>query len=344
MEFDLAAHWPFSDTALTQLVNDIDNQYGYCDELGLFVTDGVSSTTVEVAIHGDTITVLAETARGGAPEPRATPSDRSEFIRIPVFKEQNTIQPATVQDWVSKANRQYQPKTLEESVAEWLAGHRYDHDLTREWIRIGALKGKITDGQGTELLDIYSAFGVVQPTLDLELDVAGTNVTAKISALRQQIRRNLRGEIMTGVGALCSTGFFDALVEHPLVKDKYLNYAEAQALRRGDDTDYGRVFPHQGVTFLEYDGVVTLAKDRASATTTDLIEDGKAHAFPLGTRDALRTHDGPIDHVGFVNQAGVPIVITQEMRPHGAGIEVQSQSATLSYCTKPACLVELTAS
>lgn len=338
--FNLEQAWPFTDRQLTETINEIPNQYGYIEELGWAPGEGVATTAVEIAKVGSSIRVLPNVERGGPASTKGAPVEKSIFIRIPSFPQTHTVTPADVQDWVEKANRIIKPKTVEQSLAERMESMRWDHDLTLEYQRIGAIKGKLLDGAGNELLDLYDAFDVIQKVVNFELDDDATEVTEKVDEVLSFIRVNLLGEIMTGVDILVDKAFFNALIKHPNVEKFYLGYVNAMMLANPTyKPKYGRIFEFHGVTFREYDGSVTLY----NGTTVPLIGSGEGHAVPVGTRDAFQTYFGPPNNINYVNEAGVEIFMSQDFLKHGAGVELKSESCPLAIFRRPILCVKVTA-
>lgn len=338
--FNLENNWPFTDRHLTQTVNEIPNQYGYIGELGYAPAEGVASTVVEVAKVGSSIRVLPNIQRGGPSATKGAPTEGSIFIRIPSFPQVHTITPQDVQDWVRKANREIQPKTMEESLAERLESMRYDHDLTLEYQRMGAIKGTLLDGNGNELLDLYDAFDVTQKVVDFDLSNNAAVITEKVDEVIAFIRANLLGEIMTGIDIFVDKAFFNALISHPNVEKFYLGYVQAMALANPDyKSKYGRVFEFHGATFREYDAQVSLY----NGSSVPMIANGDGHAIPVGTRDAFQTYFGPPNDIRYVNAEGLEIYMSQEMMKHGAGVELKSESCPLPVFRRPVLCVRVTA-
>lgn len=339
--FDIVKAWPFTERHLTETINEIPNQYGYIEELDYAPGEGVATTAVEIAKVGDSVRVLPQVERGGPSSTKGAPVEDSIFLRIPSFPQVHKIGPADVQDWVQKANREFKPKSLEMSLAERLQSLRFDHDLTLEYQRMGAIKGTLVDGNGKTLLDLFDAFGITQKVVNFALDVSTTKVTEKVDEVISYIRANLLGEIMTGVDILVDKAFFNALVSHPNVEKFYVNYEAAMMLANPDYKPlYGRIFSFHGVTFREYDATVTLY----NGTTVPLIASGTGHALPVGTRDAFQTYFGPPNDIRFVNMEGMEIFMSQEFEKHGAGIELKSESCPLAVYRRPVLLVKVTAS
>lgn len=337
MPFDLTNAWPFTDVTLTETVNEINNTYGLIDELGWSPSEGVSTTAIEIAITGDEIRVLPNMPRGGVSATSTPQTERSEFIGLPFFPVKKTLTAADIQDWVKKAARQIKPKTMEESLAEYMLKRRFEHDQTLEYIRVGALKGLIKDGNGSTLLDIFTAFGVTKKQINFALGTATTNVRAKCAEVIRHIQDNLNGETMTGVEALVDSTFFDALISHAEVEKFYVNWQIAEQAANMSTSRYGRSFYFGNIMWREYNGAVTLY----DGSTDKLIATGFGHATPVGTRDANQTYFGPADSISMANESGVDIYVTQKELDHEEGIEIKTQSAPLSVFRRPKMLVEL---
>lgn len=337
-DFILEEAWPFTSQTLTDMVNDIDNVWGYYQEQDHSPAEEVSTTVIEVATDGNEVVVLPAVERSGPETAARARMEKSEFFKIPSFPVIRTITPSDIQDWLTRANRQRNAKTLEESVSERLMDQRYSHDLTLEYLRVCSHRGILMDGAGVELLNIFQAFGIVQKQINFELGTAATNITEKISELHAHIRHNLRGEVMTHIEVNCDRDFFNAYITHPNTLAYYQNAPQALQLLIEPSTVYGRRFVDQrGLVLQEYDAPVTLE----NGTVTSMIEAGHAQAFPVGTRSASRTYFGPPDNINYANTGGEEIAITQEYLKHGKGVEIRSESCPLPIWRRPALLVDI---
>ena len=202
---------------------------------------------------------------------------------------------------------------------------------------MSSLKGKIYDGNGTLLLDLFQAFDKIQKVINFELNVPATDVKAKCAELASFLRLNLLGERMTGVEILVDRNFFDTLVAHPNVEKFYVNYTAAMALANPTYAQYGRVFPFGGVTFREYDGFATLY----DKSTVPMIDAGEGIGLPVGTMNTSKTFFAPAHDIRAVNSPGLEIYMSEEVLKHGAGIEIKSESCPLPVWNRPELLVKV---
>jgi hypothetical protein len=202
-------------------------------------------------------------------------------------------------------------------------------DLTLEYHRIGAIKGKILDADGTtELMDMYTTFNVTQSTQNFVLGTASTRVKDKIADLVRTIRTKLGGRSFGSVEVLCSATFFDGLTRHATIEKAFELYQQ-NAYARQDPR--GMAFSFAGVTFREYLGGVG---------TTDFIPTGEAYAYPTGVTGLFQTAYAPAPYMETVNTIGLPYYAKQEMMDFNKGVELEAQSNPINFCTLPEAVVK----
>src|SRR5690606_27008676 len=145
-------------------------------------------------------------------------------------------------------------------TARKLLRFRQNHALTREFLRMGSLKGQLYDGQARLLYDFYSVFNIVKKQINFALTTPATDVRAKCDELLDHLEVNLRGESMNGVRVLASRRFFDRLVAHPNVEKFYLNWQAANAL-----SGQVRAFDFGGIVWEPYIAVSTGADGQSKS-------------------------------------------------------------------------------
>ncbi len=335
-------NFPFTALQLSAAVNRIPNNYGLLNALGLFPSSGSISTIVEITFEDGTIRVLPAKERG-AP---ATANDRgprkSFWVEIPHFPMLDLITPLDLQNMLTIVAQTKTPRTLDDEMAKRLFTIRNKHSITLEWIRMGALRGLITDGNGDTLLDVYNFFGVNKTTIDFTLGTATTDIISLCAQLRQSIATNLKGETMTRPEVIVSTSFFNKFTQHPKVEKFWLNWQAASELARAKfdpmGGQLGRTFEFQQILFREYYGMAPVGKP---LTSTPFVPVDYGYAYPAGTQNMFETWNAPAVDIRVANQPGQDIWISPKVLDHGEGVELKSQSNCLALCKRPEALVEV---
>ena len=256
----------------------------------------------------------------------------------------DSIGPRDLQGLVEVLNGQKVNKTFDRELAKHLQKIRLSHAITREFIRLGALKGLVKDGKGRTLIDLFAKFEVTKKVVYFDLDNASASMVDKCDELLAYYADNIRGETMSGVEVLVSSEFFGKFIQHPKVEKYWLQTEAAQALANRPRGRYGRSFEFQNISFQEYRGFMPLRQANGSIVSARAIDAGKGHAYPTGTMNTFRTFDGPIHHIDHVNE--VPeseIFISPKVLDHGEGVELKSQSNALAIAKRPDLLVEVSA-
>lgn len=335
-------NFPYTATGLTNQVNRIPNQYGLIRELGIFSEEGIASTVVEIRIEDGIIKVLSAKERGAAAQEGDREAGSTIFMDVPHFPHKDTITPKDIQDILIVIARSKQPNTLAVEVAKRLNNMRRNHDVTLEYMRMGALKGVIKDGAGTTLRNLFTVFGITKKTVDFVLGTSTTDIIAKCEEVSDHIITHLKGEVSNGVEVQVSSSFFNKLIQHAKVEKYWTNAQQALALanmnRDRTGGNWGRVFDFQNIRFLENKTVFPIGAGEAA------IAAGYGHAYPTGTMDTFNTFFAPPDTLEGANKPGDNIFISPKALDHGKGIELWSESNPLAICKRPEVLVEVSTS
>lgn len=326
-------NYPYTAVDLTEEVMLIPNMYGRIEAMGLMPGEGLVTTFVEVFIEDGVLNLLPARERGTPGTVGRRGLRRSLTFKIPHIPHDDTIKAADLQDRVVIRGGQRVLAGPEDATAKALMNIRRKHAITREFMRMSALKGIIVDGAAATLYDLYNAFGITAKTVDFKLGTATTNIEGKCREVVAHIEDNLLGDTMTGVRALVSGTFFDRLRAHAKVSPLFEGTALSYELSKG----YLREFQLGGVIFEEYRGVAT----DIAGNTQRFIADGEGHAFPVGTMDTFKTYDAPPDHWDYVNAVGPEVFVSPEILKHGKGVELHSESNPLPFCRRPQTLVKL---
>lgn len=333
--------FPYTSSDLTEQVNVFPNQYGMINALNIFPSRGIESTVVEIERVNGKLRVLAAKPRGATGSVAAAERGTKFFAEVPHIPHLDFIGPADIQNQLTGARRMV---TLETKTAQKLAAIRRKHDVTREYMRMQALKGIVKDGDGTTLFDPYTVFGITQKTVDFVLGTATTDIIAKCEEVMDHIQTNISDDTMSGVEVVVSTEFFNKFVQHAKVEKYWVASQNGTLLanmeRQRLGGSWGRVFEFGNIMLREYKGSVPV---KTGAERLVLANEG--HAYPAGTGNSFETVDAPPHHLDAVNSApGDTVFISTEILEHGTGVEMKSQSNPLPLAKRPEVLVKVSTS
>lgn len=328
--FDIFNDDAFSMVSLTKAINEQPYVPGRIGQLGIFAEEGIATTAVSVEFDGSTLTLVPAGERG-APA-AANKSDKRKLINFnTIHLPQRARILADAIQGVRAFGSDSELETVQGVVNRRLGKMRYALDATIEYQRIGALKGQILDANGSTVLeDLFARFGLSQQTHAMVFATATTNIRTKVMEAKRKMEDALGNAMYTGVRALCSPSFFDALTGHAKVESAFVNWQSNEAMR----SDVRAGFLFGGVMFEEYRGTVG---------GVDFIAADTAYLVPEGVQDLFVTHYGPADYVEAANTIGLPYYAKQEVLSMGKGIDLEAQSNPISICTRPRAVVKLTA-
>jgi len=318
--------------SLTQGIQSLPNLYSDLMDEGIFMPEPIATQDFWVEQENGVLNLIPS-APYGAPGSEAKHAKRDAIaFQLIHLIHNDTILPAAIQG--VRAFNSAELNTYAAEMTKRLAAMKKKFDITHEHLLAGAIKGQILDADSTVLVNLFTKFGISEESVDFILGTTTTDVSAKCRYVIRHIEENLKGERMTGVDCKCSPEFFDALISHPLVKEKFLNWS-ASAELRGDPR---KSFPFGGITFREYSAKAT----NAAGSTVRFVGAKKARFYPVGTTDTFKLVQGPADYEETVNTPGQLYYAKQwEVEPgSGRGWKLQGQSHLLPMCCRPAVLVE----
>lgn len=325
----------YSMAELTVAINKLPNNYGLINQLGLFVDRGVTTRTILVEEMNGILSLLPSVAPSGPATMGKIGKRKTRAFVIPHIPHDDVVLPEEVQG-VRAFGSETGTETMANLMALKLQTMKDKHAITLEWMRMKALQGILIDGDTTTTLyNFYTEFSITPKTVDFALDDEDTNVLAKTLEVKRHIETNLKGEMMTGMRALVSPAFYDALTSHVNVEKAFAQY---QALNQNLASDYRRGFNFGGIEWVEYNATASTPDD----VSHDFITSGEGHVFPLGTSNTFRTFYAPADFNETVNTPGLPVYAKQEARKFGRGWDLHTQSNPLPICLRPEVLVKVT--
>lgn len=322
----------FSAVSLTNAVNDIDTLPSMLTDLNLFNLKPINTTTVAIEKKGTALSLVQTGQRGSAPEQRIRDKRTLRNLNVPHLAKEAVVYADQVQS-VRAFGTEGELETVQTVVNGEVAAVNSDIDLTLENLRLGAVKGVITDADGSVIYDLFDEFDVTQlAEFDFALGTATTDVRKKMMQLYRLMSKEVKmGGLGFQVHALCSHEFFDDLISHASTKQAWERWNAGQQLR--ENYAY-QSFGWGNFMFHDYQGT---DDDTSVAVATD-----KAHFFPVGVPNLFQEAYAPADTMEFVNTLGLPRYAIPAMDPSGKGkfMSVEVQANPLPFCTKPRTLIQ----
>lgn len=232
-----------------------------------------------------------------------------------------------------------QTREISTEVAERTGLIMNDLELTWEHMRFGAIQGQVLDADGTVLIDWFEEWDIDAPAeINFSLTTDTTDVRKKCRDLKRAMMKASKGiwTPATRVAALTGDTFFDALLNHPQIKETRLYNAQAASLENIEG--YSSI-ELEGITFINYRGT-----DDGS---TLAIDTNKARFFPINARGAFKVGFSPANEFKpYLNQRAQEYygLILADTSGREAWDRVEIYSYPLFICTRPEMLMSARAS
>ena len=349
---------------LTGDMVNIPNTYGYINQLGLFRAVPTSQTTTLLDITDYGISLLDPVNRDSK-KAESTQDETVRQVAFPLiyFKHIESITPEQIQG-IRQAGTASELETEARVRARRLMKIRATHDITKEFMLMQALKGKVVDTRGTLWADLYQQFGVSKKTVYFDLDNPDADIDNSIDELVEHMEDTaMNGGLTNGEQTivLVDRAFFRKLINHPKVREAYMAQQQVSSYKlltgslktgRADGVSAStNEFPYRDVVFRQYNGKFTDKRNTVHKLIgIEGIEEsvGVGHAFPntamLGeANDLYQISYGPANKMGYVNTLGQDLYVFEYARDRDEGTDFEAHSYMMPICTRPQLLVDVRA-
>lgn len=350
-------------TDWTEEVNEIDNQYGAINAANLFSGQGVSQESIVFDKEITTTTLIPRTDRRGGKQSAGKDRKIQTFsLALPYFNHVDYVTPQDIQGHRMPGTPDA-AETLGNVIATKLEDMRMSVDQTKEFMKMQALKGISIDPDGGVLANMFNEFGVTQTTIDFDLGTDTTDIDLKIAELKRTVAKNAKSGGRVGrIEVMVSPEFFDALVNHPKIREAYLYYQVANNRSDAVRADLARfetwgvvdTFEHKGVLFWSYDAEFNLDDGDQTETTIRGVgqvggigDDGNVkvgYTIVNGMRGLYRGYFGPSNNLSGANSVGQEVFAYQYRDPKDKYHEMELEMSPLYIMMKPQLSVKLTSS
>ena len=281
-----------------RVVERVEHKPQLLGQLGIFTPTYPLSPYIAISDSDRTLSLIPTSEFGAPPAELVPEGARVRPFRVNRIAKGSTVMAHELASILTTPFGQ-QVKTVAGEVARRAARIIDDVELTHEHMRLGAIQGKVIDADGTTVLvDWFEEWGIAEPAeINFRLTADTTNVRGKFRELKRKMQVAAKGmwTPTTRVGGLVGDAFFDAVLNHPQIKETKL-YNDRAAAMEGIE-GYGS-FEVEGVTLINYQG-----SDPGAAHDLSIGTD-KARFFPIGASDVFEAAYGPA--VEFTEYQGQP--------------------------------------
>ncbi|MGO1073224.1 major capsid protein [Lysobacter sp. CA199] len=319
----------FTTAALTDAINKLPAVPTKVGASGLFEDKGIKDTTVVIDQRDGRLVLVPNISRTADPEPAGKGSRVRRTFQTQHLPLSGNVAPVDIQS-VAAFGSDDAVEAQAAVINDELERLKNNIDATREFQRIGALRGKILDADGSVIYDLFDEFGVAKKTATIAFGNEATDVRKACLDAKRYSEKKLGATLVTGFRAYCGPAWFDAMTAHKNVKAAFEGWQAAQD-RLGGDQRSG--FTFGGIEFIEYD--VTVGTQR-------FIPEDVAQVFPVA-RGVFKLYNAPANYNEAVNTLGKPFYAKAEERRMGKGWELEGQANPLALCLFPEALYEMKA-
>lgn len=328
----------YSMVSLTTAINKAPFKPSLLGSMGLFKVRGVSELSVAIEERQGKLSLLRNYARGTMPLVDANPVRKTRVFPLMHFPANDTVMADEVQG-IRAFGEEDATETVAAKVNEKLEALRQNHELTHEWLRIGAVTGNVLDGDAsTVLYNLFTEFGLTETNVNYQFSSGTMDVKTQNTIVIRTVEDALGMTQYGSLLALCGDQFFDSLITHASVKGAYEKWQTSAQPKSpftiSSPNEQREGFEFAGITWRNY---------RGSIGGTRFVATDKARIVPIGVPDLFEVYFGPAPFMETVNTIGKPVYAKQETMKFDVGVELHTNSNPLFMCTRPQCLVKLTA-
>ena len=332
---DIFNNSAFRTREMGEAINVVPNMYGRVGELGIFTPKPLRQTQFQIESQNGRLVLVQSSERGERSQGSTRGKRNLRDFHTRHFEQERRIKADDIAG-IRAHGSETELKQAQDEVNDRLIDIRSNLDITREYLRCGALQGLVKDADGSTIVDLHAEFGVTKKSVDFVFGTSG-NKDSFARQVLNHIQRNLKGDMMNGVRALCSEGFFDKLMLDDDFKDSYKFFMSADNPLR-DDVRKGVYW--QGIMWEQYLGEADVPQEDGTLLSTPFIPANEAVFFPEGTRQTFRDFNAPADFMETVNQPGKPFYSKVAVDPkYNSYADVLGTADMLPMCLRPAVLV-----
>lgn len=321
----------FTMASMTSAIDRVPTNPGTLGQLKLFNSHPIRNVVVGIEERAGKLSLIKTSLRGAPVEQGTGKKSKLRYFETTRVAKGDTIQASELQ-FIRQFDTENQIKQVQAELAMRMTGPDgllADVDYTKENMRLGAIQGKFMDSDGSVIYDYFDEFSIVANT-----EIAFNLAVSADGVLRELIQKNVirpmrqkaQGARYTGVKALCSASFFDALMKNPEVRATFEGIPEQVWLRNTYD---GQSFDFGGVEWVEYVGDDANSEVKIADDTCRFIPTGVGN----GVFEVVYSPAESFDDIGTLGKDVYAYTLPDEKRNRFVELEVASYP--LFMCKRP---------
>ena len=338
--FDLLRGDGFSLMNMTSSIQNIPYLPTYLGDKNIFTPKPVRTEMIAVEENNGLLSIIQTSQRGAPVTDRAMEKRTLRYFPTNRIARKATIMASSLA-FIRAFGSESEFKQVADEVISVQTGLARGIALTKERMRLGAIRGIVLDADGTVIRNWYTEFGVTAPATiafaipagtgtDTGTGAVYTNCQAVITAMMDAAKNMWLPN--TEVEALCGATFFDKLVATNETRANYRAQLTAQATYGNisqKSTGAYATFDYAGIRFVKY---------RGSSDGTVAVAATEARFYPVGADpDLFQQALSPAESFAQQGQLGQDMYSMIEVDPSGLYefVCVHARSYPLFMCTRP---------
>lgn len=325
----------FSLTNLSGMIAKVPRVWGKVTQTLEFTENYVETTSVEVDVTEETLSLVGDSPRGGERNKMGGDKRMVKSLSLPFFTLDAALTRLDILN-LRKAGTEKDPETLASARLNILNKlRRYEAGLQERIVCDAVFKGASYAPNGyTAQYDYFDVFETSRVTQGFDLGNESAALDEYLETVRGSIVDNAKdGGTDYEIVCWASPQWFNLFINHVQVKGAYDNYANANGVnpnrdRPAGNRSSGREFFYKGINFIEYRGT--------DVGGNALVPAGKAYFMPLGIPNMFEAVYGPSD---LKEDSMIQDMYVVEVSDHRR-TEIESETARMVINKRPELVVE----
>jgi hypothetical protein len=339
----------FNTIQLTAGIQKIPFTPNLLGQLSIFEPEPIRTEVAAFEKRNGKLTLIQSSERGAALDQQETEKRDIRYVKTTRLARGATLRAAEIQNIRAFGSETELMAGASEIMRRFNGptGLVNDLSLTWEFHRLGAIQGIVLDADNSPLINWFDFWDIAQPAeINFALTTDATDVSAKCSSVVRAMARASQGawiENVTQVHGLAGDDFWDGLRGHPKVRDTFLSWEAAQALRMSTvepgKGSFGAPFYFGGIYFWNYRGTDDYDENITTGAKSVGIPKAKAKFFPVNAPGVFKWVKSPGESFDFVNTPGQDFygMIVRDVQ-RNMWVKPEVYSYPLFACTRPAML------